>query len=88
MPTERLRQLHERHEQRLSELLGRTSPESDPLNAIELRLGMIAAEREILHQLLREGRLTDEARRRLERELDLEEAFLSMRTDSRPDLPM
>ena len=56
--------------------------------AVELRLELIEAERALLHQLLREGRLTDEARRRLERELDLEEAYLSMRTASRPDLPL
>jgi Na+/H+ antiporter len=85
---ERLRQLHARYDQRLSELAARMSPDSDASREIEMRLALIAAEREILHQLLREGRVTDEARRRLERELDLEEAFLSMRTDSRPDLPL
>ena len=53
-----------------------------------MRLRLIGVEREVLHRLLREGRLAAEARRRLERELDLEEAYLSMRTDSRPDLPM
>jgi CPA1 family monovalent cation:H+ antiporter len=45
------------------------------LNA-ELRLELIAAERERLHALLREGKITDESRRRLERELDLEEASI------------
>jgi monovalent cation/hydrogen antiporter len=85
---ERLQQLHGRYEQRLSGLVARASPDGEAGREIELRLGLIAVEREILHQLLREGRLTDEARRRLERELDLEEAVLSMRTDSLPDLPM
>jgi CPA1 family monovalent cation:H+ antiporter len=88
LSAERLRQLHERYDRRLAELVDRMSPESDASREIELRLALIAAEREILHQLLREGRVTDEARRRLERELDLEEAVLSMRTDSRPDLPL
>jgi monovalent cation/hydrogen antiporter len=55
---------------------------------VELRLELIGAEREFLHELLRDGHLTDESRRRLERELDLEEAYLSMRTESRPDLPL
>jgi CPA1 family monovalent cation:H+ antiporter len=38
-----------------------------------LRLELIATERQYLYQLLREGKLTDESRRRIERELDLEE---------------
>jgi CPA1 family monovalent cation:H+ antiporter len=42
-----------------------------------LRLELIKAEREYLHQLLREGKITDESRRRLERELDLEEASIA-----------
>src|SRR5262249_12937775 len=54
----------------------------------ELRLNLIGEERDFLHQPLRDGLLTDESRRRLERELDLEEAYLSMRTESRPDLPL
>jgi monovalent cation/hydrogen antiporter len=85
---ERVRQVHARHDQRLTELVACTSPASDPSREIELHLALITAEREILHELLREGRVSDETRRRLERELDLEEARLSMRTDSRPDLPM
>ncbi len=44
-----------------------------------LRLELIEAERQHLHQMLREGRITDESRRRIERELDLEEAGLSLR---------
>jgi monovalent cation/hydrogen antiporter len=46
----------------------------------ELQLELIHAEREYLYELLREGKLTDEARRRIERELDLEEANIAMRT--------
>ena len=42
--------------------------------AAELRLELIAAEREYIYQLLRDGKITDEARRHIERELDLEEA--------------
>jgi monovalent cation/hydrogen antiporter len=81
-------QLRTRYDQRLQELLDRAAAETEAAKGIEARLALIGAEREILHQLLREGRITDETRRRLERELDLEEAYLSMRTDSRPDLPM
>jgi len=42
--------------------------------AATLRLKLIAAEREYIHLLLREGKITDESRRRIERDLDLEEA--------------
>ena len=80
-------QLRGRYERRLGQL---PKPEDGDATAeeVELRLAIIEAEREFLHELLRDGRLTDESRRRLERELDLEEAYLSMRTESRPDLPL
>jgi Na+/H+ antiporter len=45
----------------------------------KLRRELIATEREFLHQQLREGKITDESRRRLERELDLEEAGILSR---------
>jgi CPA1 family monovalent cation:H+ antiporter len=48
-----------------------------------LRLDLIAAEREFLYQLLRDGKITDESRRRLERELDLEEASIFCKRDSK-----
>jgi CPA1 family monovalent cation:H+ antiporter len=38
---------------------------------------LIAIERKELHRLLREGRITDETRRRIERDLDLEEAVIN-----------
>jgi hypothetical protein len=44
------------------------------LATAELRSELIAAEREYIFRLLRDGQITDEARRRIERELDLEEA--------------
>jgi len=47
----------------------------------DLRLELIAAEREFLHGLLRHGKITDESRRRLERELDLEEAIVLTRRE-------
>jgi monovalent cation/hydrogen antiporter len=42
----------------------------------EIHLLLIAAERERINELYRKGKLKDEARRRLERELDLREANL------------
>jgi CPA1 family monovalent cation:H+ antiporter len=82
-----LQQLRTRYDRRLQQLP--TAEDEEAAGAeVEVRLDLIAAERELLHKLLREGRLTDEARRRLERELDLEEAYLSMRTETLPDLPL
>jgi monovalent cation/hydrogen antiporter len=40
---------------------------------------LIDAEREFIYQLLRQGKITDEARRRIEYELDLEEASVANR---------
>ena len=45
----------------------------------DLKLDLIRVEREYFYRLLREGGITDEARRRLERELDLEEANILSR---------
>jgi monovalent cation/hydrogen antiporter len=43
----------------------------------DLRTEVIDTERQLIHQMLRDGRITDESRRRLERELDLEEAIIA-----------
>jgi CPA1 family monovalent cation:H+ antiporter len=45
---------------------------------------IIAIERGLLHKLLREGKITDEARRRIERDLDLEEAAVDNREKMTP----
>ena len=42
-----------------------------------MRRELIAAERALVYARLRDGRLTDESRRRIERELDLEEASIA-----------
>ena len=44
-----------------------------------LKKELIDAEREFIFQLLRDGKITDEARRRIEYELDLEEASVANR---------
>jgi CPA1 family monovalent cation:H+ antiporter len=54
----------------------------------ELQLELIHAEREYLYDLLRQGKLTDEARRRIERELDLEEANIAMKIHIGSELPL
>ena len=48
-----------------------------------LRLELIDVERQHLHRMLREGRITDESRRRVERQLDLEEVALVNRRERR-----
>lgn len=48
-------------------------------NARALVRELIAAERKFIHTRLRDGQITDEARRRIERDLDLEEASLANR---------
>jgi monovalent cation/hydrogen antiporter len=47
---------------------------------------LITAERRFIHELLRDGKITDEARRRIERDLDLEEASLANREFQRVPL--
>ena len=48
-----------------------------------IRIELIETERRHLHRMLGEGRITDESRRRIERELDLEEAALTSRSAAR-----
>jgi hypothetical protein len=75
---EALAVLRARHDDRSGRLPRETSGEIDvALVAAELRSELIAAEREFIYQRLRDGRITDEARRRIERELDLEEAGIA-----------
>jgi Na+/H+ antiporter len=87
--TDILSTLRTRHEYRLGRLPGE-SPEALDLTAEEadLMAELIAAEREQIYRLLQAGQLTDEARRRIERDLDLEEASLATFRKSEPDLPL
>jgi len=67
--------LRARHDYRALRLPDSKSNELDAvLAAIDLRSELITAERQYVYGLLRDGQITDEARRRIERELDLEEA--------------
>ncbi|MFZ3180809.1 MAG: hypothetical protein WA156_11495, partial [Methylocystis silviterrae] len=49
----------------------------------EIDLRLIAEERNLINGMLPEGKLTDEARRRIERELDLREADVLNRRKER-----
>ena len=62
--------------------VSRWMPVPNPLDLVaDLRQirELIATERKFIHILLRDGKITDETRRRIERDLDLEEASLSNR---------
>jgi CPA1 family monovalent cation:H+ antiporter len=54
----------------------------------DLRQDLIALEREYIYQLLRDGRITDESRRRIERELDLEEEGIACRREGGMEPPL
>jgi CPA1 family monovalent cation:H+ antiporter len=56
--------------------------------AAELRMELIVAEREYIYKLLQEGQITDEARRRIERELDLEEASIACKKEGGVEPPL
>jgi Na+/H+ antiporter len=73
--------LRARHEARAIQLPDSLDPDKCdvPVVGADLTRELIAAERKFIHRLLREGKITDEARRRIERDLDLEEASLANR---------
>jgi CPA1 family monovalent cation:H+ antiporter len=56
--------------------------------ALALRAELIKAEREYIYRSLRQGQITDEARRRIERELDLEEASITLKREDEEDPPL
>ncbi len=66
--------------QRIDQLCSGRDPESDGFAAAKavrrVELAIVAAERERLNELLAEGRINDEIRRRIERDLDLDEERL------------
>jgi CPA1 family monovalent cation:H+ antiporter len=70
--------LRTRHDYRAAQVPDPTSSEIDTtLAAAALRSELIAIEREYIYRLLQDGQITDEARRRIERELDLEEVGIA-----------
>jgi len=68
------------------------SPEPDRSDAAsaaaDVRSDLIALERQYIYQLLRDGQITDEARRRIERELDLEEAGIACKKEGGVEPPL
>jgi Na+/H+ antiporter len=80
--------LRARHETRANQLPNSLDPAARLLSATgtDLTRELIAAERKFIHILLRDGKITDETRRHIERDLDLEEAGLANR-EFRDDQP-
>ncbi len=76
-----IRLLRARHETRINQLPDVLNPDAYDVSAAGTALTreLIAAERKFIHVLLRDGKITDEIRRRIERDLDLEEASLANR---------
>jgi monovalent cation/hydrogen antiporter len=76
-----VRLLRARHEIRANQLPDMLNPDAHDVSAAGTALTreLIAAERKFIHVLLRDGKITDEIRRRIERDLDLEEASLANR---------
>jgi CPA1 family monovalent cation:H+ antiporter len=81
--------LHARHQYRAGRLPA-DAPEALDAGALAagLRVELIAAEREYIYRMLKEGRITDESRRRIERELDLEEAGIACKKEGGAEPPL
>ncbi len=73
--------LETRHETRSRQIhvAPKDDEEDESAQGAELVRQLIAKERKHIHQMLREGKITDETRRRIERDLDLEEAIITNR---------
>ena len=95
VPEEQIRQVRELQADRVNQferrrdLCGDGSNVAARIDALELAL--IQTERDYVNGLLRSGRISDEIRRRIERELDLREEVIQRRLEpdskSRPALP-
>ena len=81
VPDDIARELHGLLKDRYRRLEHRSGPDGEKKKLAELRdeidLALIAAERETTNTLYRNGKLKDEPRRRIERDLDLREAHIA-----------
>ena len=86
---EALAVLRARHEYRAGRLPANAPDGGDAAAlAADIRMELIAAEREFIYKLLQDGEITDEARRRIERELDLEEASIACKREGGEEPPL
>jgi CPA1 family monovalent cation:H+ antiporter len=80
LPAEAIAHLRTRHQGRLQILPTNLTDDLDHMRkTARIKADLIEAERDFIYQLLRDGKITDEARRRIEYELDLEEASVANR---------
>jgi hypothetical protein len=81
LPEDFMRPLRTRHRERLKRIDGRSADDAGEQQLIEfhddIEFQLIAAERKLINDLYRQGELKDEARRRIERDLDLRDANLT-----------
>jgi CPA1 family monovalent cation:H+ antiporter len=83
LPRDVIEHLRTRHEHRAQQLPENMTEGLDHRRQTALlKKELIDVEREFIYGLLRDGKITDEARRRIEYELDLEEASLANRHES------
>ncbi|MEA2465176.1 MAG: monovalent cation/hydrogen antiporter [Acidobacteriota bacterium] len=81
--------LRARHEYRMTRLPRDVADEMEAAAATaDLRTELIEAERAYIYRLLQNGRITDESRRRIERELDLEEASIACKKEGGVEPPL
>ena len=82
LPAEAIAHLRTRHDSRVQILPTNLTEGLDHMRqTARIKAALIKAEREFIYQLLRNGKITDEARRRIEYELDLEEASVANRAE-------
>ena len=80
LPEDAITHLRTRNQSRLQILPTNLTEGLDHMRrTAKVKAELIEAEREFIYQLLRDGKITDEARRRIEYELDLEEASVANR---------
>jgi CPA1 family monovalent cation:H+ antiporter len=80
LPDDAIAHLRTRNQSRLQILPTNLTEDLDHMRqTARIKAELIEAEREFIYQLLRDGKITDEARRRIEYELDLEEASVANR---------
>ena len=80
LPAEAIAHLRTRHQSRVQILPTNLTEGLDHMRqTAKIKTELIEAERDFIYQLLRDGKITDEARRRIEYELDLEEAGVANR---------
>ncbi|HEY1473535.1 MAG TPA: Na+/H+ antiporter [Pseudolabrys sp.] len=80
LPVEAVEHLRTRNQSRLQILPTNLTEGLDHMRqTAKIKAELIEAERDFIYQLLRDGKITDEARRRIEYELDLEEASVANR---------